>query len=487
MNSVEKSFFLRLLLSLSSGVALIFAFPPFDFWPLAFIGFIPLLFSSSESSKQNFFLGAAAGFVFYSVSFFWLFNLAGYFYLLLSLYLSLFWGLFLSLLFLLPSKGRIFTGAFIWFFMEIIVSQLFTGFPWLLLGLSQWQNYHLLKIAAVFGIYGISFSIVLANLVLFHLFRKKYLLSTFAAAVTFALIVVVPAGISRKTEFVGTIDAMVVQPNVISAQQREAKEVFSVLKELTLENLKIYEPDIIIWPEGSFSADIGRHPHLLNDIKLLSQKHRCGILLGTFSRAENNLFYNSALLVEPETVRLYNKNRLAPYGEFIPGGRNRVVRDIFENKAGYIPAIKHGDKSEVFIMDGSAVAPLICFENIFPGMVRKLNGRGAELFIVITNDSWFGRFLGPYQHFAHNTLRAAESGKYFVQCSLTGISGVISPEGRVIKTVKKQESEIFVAGSLFFSVPLIKGETLYSKFGDVPLFLAAVLFTGAILCGKQNH
>jgi len=485
LNRIKQSFLLRLFLSFSGGILLFFAFPPFNAGFLAFFGFIPVLISSRENDKRNFLIGAAAGFVFYSISFSWLYPLAGFLYLLLPLYLCLYWGLFLHLLFLLPAKGRIFTGAFIWFFLEIIVSNMLTGLPWLLLGLSQWQNTHMLKIAGVCGIYGISFIVILGNLALFHIFRKKNAVSFFFSLLVFVLVFVFPYERLDSTMDSGRLDVMIVQPGVISKESRNPGEILNAVKNLTEKNIKIGNPSLVIWPEGSFPDILSDYPGFMKDIEVFCRKFSVSLIMGTFVN-EGNELYNSAIMFGHDGLQVYRKNHLVPYGEFILGGNWRFIRDIFEKTAGYIPNIKHGDEQKMFYMNGVKIAPLICFENIFPGMTKNSSKRKAEVFVVITNDSWYGTFSGPFQHFAHNALRAAESGRYFLQASLAGISGAVSPSGKILGAVEKEGRKLFVEGVVFTGIPLKKGSTFYSEHGDLALFIIAVLFTGVILCRKQK-
>ncbi len=481
----KKGLFFSLIFSIAGGVLLSYAFPPFDRWPIAFFALVPLLYSASGNSLRNFLFGTAAGFFFYAFSFSWLYNVAGPVYLLLALYLSLFWGLFLYLVFSLPEKGRIFTAASVWFLLEIIVSNLLTGFPWLLLGLSQWKNAAVLKIAGLSGIYGISFLVVLANFAVFYSFRKKHLLSWLSALAVLAAGFLLPAGIFYgKTNRTGTLSVMVVQPNLNSAEGRSVYSDLNNTGLMTIENLKDKKPDIVIWPESIFPDDIGAEPEIIEGLKALSAEHGFALILGTFTSSQGD-YYNSALLVEGDKISVYRKNHLVPYGEFILGGRFRIIRNIFEKIAGYVPYEKHGSELAVFAAKGAGVAPLICFENIFPEMTRSLVLEEAEIFTVITNDSWFGMSAGPYQHFAHNALRAAESGKYFVQCSITGISGVVSPSGISESVVEKNGKKLFVEGVLFYDVPLIQGKTPYARAGDIPLFILSLILTGAVLCRQK--
>ncbi len=481
----KKSFFFSLILTIAGGIFLSYAFPPFDRWQFAFFALVPLLYAASGSSFKNFLFGTAAGFFFYAFSFSWLYNVAGPVYLLLAFYLSLFWGLFLYLVFALPEKGRIFTAASVWFLLEIIVSNLLTGFPWLLMGLSQWSNTAFLKIAGLSGIYGISFLLVLANFAVFYSFRKRHFWSWLAAAVVLAAAFLLPENIPYgKTIRSGTLSVMIIQPNLNSAEGRAIYSDLNATGILTIENLQNGKPDIVIWPESIFPDDIGAEPEIMDGLKALTEEHAFALILGAFTSSGGD-FYNSALFVDRDKIRVYRKNHLAPYGEFIPGGRCLIIRNVFEKIAGYIPEVKHGRELAVFDVKGAKVAPLICFENIFPEMTCDFAREEAKVFAVITNDSWFGMSAGPYQHFAHNALRAAETGKYFIQCSITGISGVVSPSGISEAVVEKDGKKLFIEGVMFYDVPLIQGKTPYAQAGDIPLFILSLLFTGAALCRRK--
>ncbi len=486
MKNVRSKILLRIILSILSGVAFYFAFPPFSLWYAGFFALIPLLLSAEENSGRNFLFGMTAGFVFYSAALFWLYNVAGPIYLLLPLFLSLYWGIFLYLVFVLPEKGRIFTAASIWFLLEVIVSNLLTGFPWLILGVSQWQNFYVLKVAGLFGAYGISFLLILGNMTLFYAFRKKHIVSFVLSLALLVSIFILPENfIYERSGSEDALKVMIVQPNVDASVEKSPYTALNTLESMTVVSLQYNKPDLVVWPEGSFPDNIEKHRDVTENLRHLTGRYNTALIMGTFTSAESGI-YNSAVLIEEDRIQVYNKNHLVPYGEFIIGGNCKIIRDIFERIAGYIPTTKHGKELTVFrLKSGNRIAPLICFENIFPSIAGNFVLKGAEMFIVITNDSWFGRSGGPYQHFAHNTLRAAETGKYFVQSSTTGISGIISPDGRIVKTVRKKGEELFVDGILFCRVPMIKNETFYTKVGDIPLFILSVVFTGVILCRKN--
>ncbi|MCM8804819.1 MAG: hypothetical protein NC833_06160, partial [Candidatus Omnitrophica bacterium] len=156
----KNSFILNLFFCVLSSLLLYFSFPPFKFWYFSFFSFIPIFINCKNKSFSNFFYGLFSGLIFYSLSLYWLKTVAGLIYLLLGFYLSIYWAIFLYLIFSFDIKKIIFIGSCVWAFLEVIISNFLTGFPWLLLGLSQYSNPYILKIAKFIGIYGVSFLII---------------------------------------------------------------------------------------------------------------------------------------------------------------------------------------------------------------------------------------------------------------------------------------------------------------------------------------
>ncbi|MCX8082157.1 MAG: apolipoprotein N-acyltransferase [bacterium] len=484
MKNKSTGFSLRLILSLTSGILFIFAFPPFNLWQIAFFSLIPLLIASREKDSKNFLIGLIGGFTFYSISFFWLYKLAGPVYLFLALYLSIYWGLFLYLIFVLPATGRIFTAGALWFFLEIIISYLLTGFPWLLAGLSQWNNSYLIKLAGIFGIYGLSFIVISGNFTIFYSFQKRHFVSWSISVIIFVTLFFshFPQSLSTKNKG-ETLKVMVVQPNIDSFHRNPEKDIEKA-KTMTIEYLKKEKVDVIVWPEGIYPDIIIQNIDIINDLKKITKKYNVGIILGTFTGNDKEIF-NSALLIEGENIQIYNKTHLVPYGEFIPGGRMKVITRIFEKMAGYIPYIKQGSELVPLSFRDRKIGVLICFENIFPYITATLTENEAELFVVITNDGWSKISTGPYQHFIHNPIRAVETGRYFIQSSLTGISGIISKNGSVENILSRSGSYLFIDGVIIQNIPVVQGKTLYSSFRDIPLFVLSVLITGLSICRKK--
>jgi apolipoprotein N-acyltransferase len=159
----------------------------------------------------------------------------------------------------------------------------------------------------------------------------------------------------------------------------------------------------------------------------------------------------------------YHKIRLVPFGEYVPiqsvltlGGR--FSAKLVQEAGDFTP----GQEYALGAVDGHPVAAFICYEAIFPDLVREFAAGGAQLLVNITNDGWYGRTSAPYQHFAMAKFRAVENERYLVRAANTGISAVVDPHGRVVA-----QTELFEKTVLVRDVPLLAGSTFYSRHGDL--------------------
>jgi apolipoprotein N-acyltransferase len=159
----------------------------------------------------------------------------------------------------------------------------------------------------------------------------------------------------------------------------------------------------------------------------------------------------------------YHKMRLVPFGEYVPiesvltlGGRYsaRVVDAV--------GAFTPGTEYAIGEVEGHRLGVSICYEAIFPDLLREFTVRGADLLVNITNDGWYGRTSAPHQHFAMAVFRAVENGKYLVRAANTGITAVVDPRGRVL-----ERTELFERRAIVRDVPIVPGTTFYGRHGDV--------------------
>ena len=178
---------------------------------------------------------------------------------------------------------------------------------------------------------------------------------------------------------------------------------------------------------------------------------------------------NSAVLMSPEgeVLSAYDKIHLVPYGEYVPLRRFfPFIGKLVTAVGDFVP----GREYTVMEMPGAKIGTLICYETIFPGMVRKFAQKGAGLFVSITNDAWFGRSSAPYQHFSTAVFRAVENRLPVLRAANTGISGFIDAKGRI-----RIKSDIFVEAVLTDSVILGSfKKSFYSKYGDLFAFFCII-------------
>ena len=189
--------------------------------------------------------------------------------------------------------------------------------------------------------------------------------------------------------------------------------------------------------------------------------------------------YNAAFLVTPEgeTAAVYRKIHLVPFGEYIPF-KNLLyfVSPLVERLADFAPGT-----SMVMLPVGShQVNTAICYEVVYPSLMRQAVLEGSQLLTTITNDGWYGYSSAPYQHFELASMRAIEQGRYLARAANTGISGIVDPYGRVV-----QRSAIFEEAGLVGEARLLTGRTIYAAIGDVVAYAAIALTVVALITVRR--
>jgi apolipoprotein N-acyltransferase len=505
MSNVHGLRSIDIILAVVSGILLALAFPPFDLYPLAWFGLFPLFIAVYEKElKASFFLGFISGMVFFIGAIYWVFH-SVYFYgnipvipslfivLLLCSYLGLYTGIF-SWAFTFILRNTRFTALLIapvlWVTLELIRAYAFTGFPWSSLGYSQYKFLHLIQISDITGLYGVSFLVAGMNGLFFDLLvlwpRRSRKMPLFAPGmmtvgiVIFLLLLIISLlyGTWRLNIEEGgeKIRVSVIQGNIEQEKKwdkRFQREVMNIYKRLSIKALDD-SPDIIVWPESALPFIYG-YDTLLTEEFLKFQKG-LGVHLVTGSvvvkdiKDERPYLSNSAILLSPEgkVISIYDKVHLVPYGEYVP---LRRFFPFIEKLVVGIGDFVAGDEYVVMKTPFVRIAPLICYEVIFPGLVRKFVNRGADVIVTITNDAWFGKTSAPYQHFSMAVFRAVENRTPVIRAANTGISGFIDSRGRI-----KSKSEIFTEAILTEEVSSAKeGRTFYTGYGDLFAFLCIII------------
>src|SRR5436309_6242915 len=265
-----------------------------------------------------------------------------------------------------------------------------------------------------------------------------------------------------------------VQPNIDQAQKWDVafrRQSIDRYKKLTGQ--VVQEVDLVVWPEAAtpffFDVETDYREELLRFVR----ERGVPLLFGSpalDSKSEGSpRLFNSAYLVSSTGTVLdrYDKVHLVPFGEYVPLKPvffflNKLVVGLGDFVPGSDPRVMSGPSGHLGVV--------VCFEVIFPNLVRQFVDRGADYMVTITNDAWFGRTSAPYQHFAMVVFRAVENRVPFARAANTGISGFIDAEGHILRT-----TDIFVEGALSGEVRIGGSRTIYTAYGDLFTLGCAIL------------
>lgn len=490
-----------------SGLLLAAAFPTINAHFLAWFALIPLFLAlKGQTVKNGFWIGGLAGVVYFAGTIHWVTN-SVHFYghiplipaslvtLLLAAYMALYPALFGAAVVHVRNTRPallVIAAPSLWTALELARTYVFSGFPWSLLGYTQYSVLPVIQIADLTGVYGISFLIVLVNssVAEFIMDRKKY-----GAVVLAVIVLTLVTGYGfmklREPERTDNIKISVIQGNIEQDKKWDPayqSEVLAVYKRLTLEALQQH-PDLIIWPETAtpfyFTGVAGNDQALTRDLIDFIKQHKVPLLFGspTYEIKPNRQIIgrNSAFLVSGDgrIENLYHKIHLVPFGEYVP---LRQVLFFVEKLVQAIGDFQGGDEYTVMTVPYNGpdkqhaenISTVICYEIIFPDLVRRFVDKGAHIITTITNDAWFGRTAAPYQHFSMAVLRAVENHVPVARAANTGISGFIDSRGRILET-----SGIFTEAYLTHAVSPGAEKTFYTKYGD--LFSYACVLAGLLM------
>jgi len=496
------------------GLFTVFSFQPFN---VLFINFLvlPIFFyltvyinKKSKSTfrkkpyrKNLFIFGSLFGFGFYLSGISWITNsltfdenfkiLIPFAIVFIPLFLSLFVG-FVTLIigpFLSYNIPSIFIFSAAFAFSDFLRAKLFTGFPWNLWAYSLSESTEFLQTLNLLGLFAFNLLAVtiftIPSILLFKLsVVEKFNTLLFTAILILGLYLFGSYQINKNNIFLETADdkinVKIISPNFeleygISIDQIEKK-----LRKL----IRYSEPNseiktFFIWPEGVFSGYSYNEIKIFKDLikKNFSTNHH--IVLGMNTSDKNtDSFYNSLLLVNNrfEVVQQYNKQKLVPFGEFLPFENllNKFgLKKITEGHGSF----QKGNKKISIKIDQLNFLPLICYEVIFTSLIQRTSPE-TNLIINISEDAWFGNTIGPEQHYAKSIFRAIENGTFLLRSANQGISAIIDNKGVTIKQLNRNE-----AGNIEFKVPLIKSK---KNKNDLIFFVLLITYLLIFQCYKKK-
>jgi apolipoprotein N-acyltransferase len=244
----------------------------------------------------------------------------------------------------------------------------------------------------------------------------------------------------------------------------------------------------ILWPESSTPFYFEEDRPGAELVRATARSSRVAMLFGSDQiewKTEGNKrvadkYFNSAFFVRPDgtTAGFYRKMHLVPFGEYVPyKDLLAFAAPLVENSGPFSPGVD----PTVLPVNGHPVSVAICYEVVYPALMRQFVVRGSELLTTITNDAWFGTSSAPYQHFEQATIRAIEEGRYLVRSANTGISGIVDPYGHVLA-----ESRIFEPAVVVGDARFLRGSTFYARHGDIVAYASAVMTLALVVFSRRR-
>jgi apolipoprotein N-acyltransferase len=487
-----------------SGILLALSFPgppiralSLLYQPLwAHLALLPLLLSLYKADAPRAFQrGWVTGFTFNLLCLYWVAYTQGGGAavvggaVLMAIYLGLFvalWALATSHLLTRWGRPALAAAPLLWVAQEYALSLGELAFPWLLLGHGQAGQTYFVQFAAWTGVYGVSFWVVLVNALLFLCIEtreKDRRIPIALVALCFILPWLHARAVINDVSENEHLRIALIQPNLSISEKWGANGLehsFTRLENLSRQ-IADQDPQLIVWPETALPCYLNLNPACSQRARQLVEELGIPLLTGASDfDLQNRQPYNSAFYLRPGQTAMstYAKMHLVPFGERTPY-RDSIpfLRNIdwTQLTGGLGPAeFAPGQQRTLFDYPRAPFSVLICFESVFPDLVRRHVKAGARLLINITNDSWFGASAGPYQHALLNTMRAIENRVSIARCATSGQSLFIDPFGR-----RYQTSELFTQAALVGEVSIAQGLTFYSRYGDL---FAQVCFFSAIFC-----
>lgn len=385
-----------------------------------------------------------------------------------------------------------------WVATELGRAYLMTGFPWVLLGYSQVTMLPVAQVASIAGVFGLSALVASVSAALAYAavvggrasswsWRSGAVQPLAAALLVVLVSAVWGAARIRTGAFITSgepFNVGLIQGNVEQGEKwdpRRGPEIFR--DHLTMSRRAIAEgAHVVIWPESSTPFYFEEDSTGADQIRAIAREARVPFLLGSdqIERGAPTRYFNSAFLVRPDgsTGGVYRKMHLVPFGEYVP------LKSLLFFVGPLVEAVSDfsaGSSSVLLPVRGHLLSTAICYEIVYPDLVRAAVAGGSELLTTITNDAWFGRTSAPYQHFAQASMRAIENGRYLVRSANTGISGVVDPYGRVLAQTAIFEQSVLVAEARF-----VRGQTIYARTGDVFAYACAVITLLALLAVRRR-
>lgn len=372
----------------------------------------------------------------------------------------------------------------IWVIGEWLRTWLFTGFPWLFLGYSNTSTW-LAGWAPIIGVLGLSFLSTLTSVTLFDAYNRltrSFLDVSIAHRSRFRLIACGTLGAISGIWLVGLAlqgihwtkptgenkNIALVQPNIAQEMKWDPRFSGDISQTLLTQSETHWDfADIIVWPEAAIPYLYSNATALLDYAQTKALESNTALIAGVLvDDDEQQKFFNSIVGLGKASGR-YSKQRLVPFGEYVP--LEAHIGDALRFFSIPTSLIHAGDAQQPPLKIGTtSIATSICYEVVYPSLVADYAAQ-SQFILTISNDAWFGRSIGPIQHFQMTRMRALENQKYVVRVANTGITGVINPNGSI-----SSKSNQFEKTVLTDTIELRAGTTPFGHWKSRPIVLLAL-------------
>ncbi|MFS2159746.1 apolipoprotein N-acyltransferase [Pseudomonas sp. Pseusp122] len=489
------------LLAMAAGGLTTLALAPFNIWPLALVALIVFYLGLRDlSSRQALWRGWCYGFGLFGAGTSWIYVsihtygdapvlLAGFLMLLFTASIAWFFALpaWLWARWIRRSEAPLADAlafAALWFAQEMFRGWFLTGFPWLYSGYSQLDG-PLSGLAPMGGMWLISFCLALTAALLCNLWRLRERKSFLAAGVVLLLAPWV-LGLALKnhawTSPSGTpLKVAAIQGNVAQSMKWDPQQLnaqLALYRDLTFTGKPV---DLIVWPEtavpvlkesaegflsvmGRFAAD--RHAALITGVPIRQKGGR-----GEYR-------YYNGITVVGEGDGTYLKQKLVPFGEYVP------LQDLLRGLISFFDLpmsdFARGPADQALLQaKGYQIAPFICYEVVYPEFAASL-AKNSDLLLTVSNDTWFGTSIGPLQHLQMAQMRALEAGRWMIRATNNGVTGLINPFGQITEQIPQ-----FEEGVLYGEVTPMHQLTPYLRWRSWPLLiLSGLIFAWALVASR---
>ncbi|CAB1274217.1 Apolipoprotein N-acyltransferase [Candidatus Nitrosacidococcus tergens] len=484
------------ILVLVAGGILPLAFAPYHIYIIAIISPI-FLFAICRNAlvKQTLWYGWLFGLGYFGVGVSWIYiaihdfghtsvvlalSITGLFIAFLSLFPALLAGL---ITFLFPNENKtkyLLVWPTLWVIIEWIRGWIFTGFPWLSLGYSQFES-PLSNLAPILGVYGVSLAVVLsASLIILACYwgnsTRFIAIGGLGSLWIFSFFL---SFIPWTTPIGNQIQVTLIQGNTPQDIKWEPNQVRLALEKYHDLTEKHWDSDLIIWPEGALPVLYHQIAQgYLSDLEDEAKTHHTDLLIGLpFYNQEGGKYYNGLLNLGAKRS-FYYKYHLVPFGEYIPlSSYLQGVIDFFNLP---ISSFSHGEKQQPLLqVAGYLVAASICYEDAFGEEITKKLPE-AKFLVNVTNNAWYGDSLAPHQHLQIAQMRSLEVGRDLARATTNGISAIINAKGRLIATTDQ-----FITTTLTGIIQPREGKTPYVFWGNS--FIIGLCFVSFIFSVIKNR